>query len=80
MSKSKLFKIILIAILLILSFIFCFYNLSRPPLETWDEYTNFNVIYDTVESSSGFNAPALNLSLNQDPFLEKPPLWYYLTM
>jgi 4-amino-4-deoxy-L-arabinose transferase-like glycosyltransferase len=98
MPRSKLLKTIPIITLIILSLIFCFYNLSKPPLEIWDEYTNFNVIYDTIESkeplkhnswfnrlrlnqsSSGFNAPALNLSLNQNPFLEKPPLWYYLTI
>lgn len=61
--------------LIALSVIFCFANLTSSPLAVWDEYTNFNVVYDTIGSEN-----PLLLQLNGEPFFEKPPLWYYLAI
>ncbi|MBN2016504.1 glycosyltransferase family 39 protein [Candidatus Dojkabacteria bacterium] len=47
---KKTAKVVLTTILLALAIFFCFYKLSKPELETWDEYIYFGVIYDTVES------------------------------
>lgn len=68
-------KILLFTILLCTTSILCFYNLSKPPLALWDEYTNFNVVCDTLDSDN-----TLILKKSDNYFFEKPPLWYYLTM
>ncbi len=52
-----------------------FWGASELPLEKWDEFTNAQVIEDTKESNS---FPVL--FLNEKPFFEKPPLWYYLNL
>ncbi|MBW7953386.1 MAG: glycosyltransferase family 39 protein [Candidatus Dojkabacteria bacterium] len=54
----------------VLSALLFFVNLGSPQIERWDELTNVQV----VEASSG-----LNLKLNNEPFLEKPPIWYLTT-
>lgn len=71
MKSKKLHLLILIFI----AFLFLFYNFSRRKIEVWDEYTNFNVVYDTIDSDS---FPLL--TLRNEYFLEKPPLWYWLTI
>lgn len=68
-------SVLLLTLLVILSALFSFANLTTQPLAIWDEYTNFNVVYDTIDSDSG-----LVLQYNGEPFFEKPPLWYWLTM
>jgi len=75
MKISQYWKIISLTILLSLSIIFCFTNLKSQKLERWDEYTNFSVVYDTIESDD-----ELILTQNGEPFFEKPPLWYYLSI
>lgn len=60
-------------VLLILSTLLFFVNLSSSPLERWDEITNKNVVMDFA------SRPNWVLTLNGAPFFEKPPLWYYLT-
>jgi len=62
-------------ILIFITFIFSFFNVSKSKIEVWDEYTNFNVVYDTIKSKS---FPLL--TLQDEYFLEKPPLWYWLTI
>jgi 4-amino-4-deoxy-L-arabinose transferase-like glycosyltransferase len=48
-----------------------FWNLGTTPIERWDEQTNIAVLNDSV---SVHRLPVLYLG-NQ-PFFEKPPLWY----
>jgi len=54
---------------------FCFYGLNTQPLQRWDEETNMRVIKQTLTTDQSFT-----LILDNKPFLEKPPLWYFLTM
>ena len=61
--------------LIFISAFFCFYKLSYPEIQRWDEETNANVIYESLNSEN-----PLVLKLNKETFFEKPPLWYYLTM
>jgi len=68
---ERFFLITLIA----LAIIFCFYKLSYPDLQKWDETTNANVVYESLHS----NRPWI-LQFEKKPFFEKTPLWYYATM
>jgi 4-amino-4-deoxy-L-arabinose transferase-like glycosyltransferase len=47
----------------------------KLPIERWDEFTNISVVRESLAS-----AQPLNLVYQQQPFLEKPPLWYFLSM
>jgi 4-amino-4-deoxy-L-arabinose transferase-like glycosyltransferase len=62
-------------LLIIASIFIIFYKLSYPDIEKWDESTNALVVKESLTSSQ-----PLVLTLNGQPFLEKPPLWYYLSM
>jgi 4-amino-4-deoxy-L-arabinose transferase-like glycosyltransferase len=73
-DKTILQKLLFI-LFIILSFTFCFYNLNSLSISLWDEYTNFNVIYSTIENKS-----LPYLMLNNKYFFEKPPLWYFLSL
>lgn len=53
--------------------LFCITGLNRTPLERWDEQTNRDVVRDLRRRPSPF------LTLNGQPFFEKPPLWYLLS-
>lgn len=64
-------------ILLLISLWACFSNLGSPDLVRWDEYTNYRVIADTIESGNFFILQYKD-SLTGN-FFEKPPLWYWLT-
>lgn len=75
LKSSNFTKPFLLITLITLSIILCFANLDNPPLEQWDEYTNSKVVYDTVESRH-----VLTLQMDGQPFFEKPPLWYWITM
>ncbi len=70
--KKSVFNINTVIVFLFSVFLI-FANLSRQPLERWDETTNSTVIREFVQQ------PNWILSLDNKPFFEKPPLWYYLT-
>lgn len=57
-----------------IAFFLCFYALGSSPLALWDEAVNARVVTELVQSGS-----YPNLTFLGRPFLEKPPLWYYLT-
>jgi 4-amino-4-deoxy-L-arabinose transferase-like glycosyltransferase len=71
---TKYIKNLIFISLIIVAFIFCFWELGKSPLERWDEQTNANVVKELVERE---NLPSLYLE--NEPFFEKPPVWYYLT-
>jgi 4-amino-4-deoxy-L-arabinose transferase-like glycosyltransferase len=52
-----------------------FYHLEDRALERWDETTNVQVVRETMQENS---FPIL--TYEQKPFMEKPPIWYYLTI
>lgn len=66
-------KIVLTLLLIALTWYRCFGNLTTNPIERWDEQTNIAVIADT-RSHGSFPI----LFLENTPFFEKSPLWYYL--
>jgi 4-amino-4-deoxy-L-arabinose transferase-like glycosyltransferase len=74
-NKTKLLKILLFVILFSTSLFTCFYKVDSQPLKRWDEYTNFRVVKETLESSN-----PLILKYGGTEFLEKPPLWYWMTI
>lgn len=67
------FKLFLLILLLLLSAVIFFYHLDHAPLQRWDEATNAEVVEEFISN------PSLRLQLNGSDFLEKPPLWYYLS-
>jgi 4-amino-4-deoxy-L-arabinose transferase-like glycosyltransferase len=58
----------------LITLFFCFWKLGEPKLESWDEGTNANIIYNSVNTNNPFE-----LKIFDSNFLEKPPLWYYAT-
>ena len=52
----------------------CFWGLGKAPLEPWDEGVNADVIASSFKSRSPFI-----LTKDNQPFFEKPPLWYWAT-
>lgn len=51
-----------------------FFNLNQPKIESWDEGTNAQVVRELNESNN------FDLTFLDEPFLEKPPLWYYSSL
>jgi 4-amino-4-deoxy-L-arabinose transferase-like glycosyltransferase len=72
MSK-KLLAILTIICFLLVTF-FLLKDLGTHPVERWDEQTNIDVIKQSISDNSFY------LTYNQQPFFEKPPLWYYLSI
>ncbi len=64
-----------IILLLLISFILCFYKLDNLQLEKWDESVNTSVVKETLTTKN-----QLILKYNKEPFFEKPPLWYYFSL
>ncbi len=50
-----------------------FVGLEKQTVEVWDEKTNISVVTETIARKE---FPILYL--NQKPFFEKPPLWYFI--
>ena len=67
-------KSLVLLSLLATAIFLCFYALGSPPLALWDETVNARVVTELVQSGS-----YPNLTYLGTPFLEKPPLWYFLT-
>jgi len=65
----------LIVFFLLTATIFRLFTDLDKPLEKWDEETNANVVKNTLE-----NKTWPFLIYKNKPFLEKPPLWYYLNI
>lgn len=72
--SKKYREIIIFICLIILSSILFFTNLNKAPIQTWDETVNINVVRDTASLGS-----STVLYQGSSEFLEKPPLWYFLT-
>ena len=73
-NKQKIFKILVFALFVGISLFFCFANLGAHKLERWDEATNVIVATDLSETGDVFS-----MTLDGEPFFEKPPVWYFLT-
>lgn len=75
-----LYKIIqknkILIFLIILSSFMCLWNLGKNDFVRWDEYTNFRVVKDTVESGNFFFLQYFDSISGR--FFEKPPLWYWI--
>jgi 4-amino-4-deoxy-L-arabinose transferase-like glycosyltransferase len=67
-------RIIFLYILIIFTVILCLFRLGNRPLEKWDEQTNAIVVSELINSSRVWD-----LTYHHEPFLEKPPLWYWVT-
>jgi 4-amino-4-deoxy-L-arabinose transferase-like glycosyltransferase len=84
--KNPWFKVILISVLVIITFFKIFWNLGTPPLQRWDEQVNIHVVQTTIQSGNWLILKCKDKCsdcLPRDeavPFLDKPPLWYWLTM
>ena len=63
-----------------------FWNLGDPPLQRWDEQGNVHVVQTTMLSGNWLILKCKDKCSDcrpRDepvPFLDKPPLWYWLTM
>lgn len=68
-------RIVLTIVISILTYQRIFPALDHAPVQTWDESTNVSVVKNSLSTHS---FPALS-RLDQ-PFFEKPPLWYFSTM
>lgn len=68
-SVNWIDKILLLAVVF-----FSFYGLAEADIQRWDEYTNIEVVKETVQDST-----LVDLVYKSSPFWEKPPLWYALT-
>jgi len=71
MSK-KLLTIFTIISFLLIAFVLI-KDIKDRPVERWDEQTNIDVVRQSITDNEFY------LSYNQQPFFEKPPLWYYMT-
>jgi 4-amino-4-deoxy-L-arabinose transferase-like glycosyltransferase len=84
--KNPWFKVILISALVLIMFFKIFWNLGAAPLQRWDEQGNVDVVQTTMQSGNWLILKCKDkcsdcLPREQAvPFLEKPPLWYWLTM
>ncbi|MBU0976262.1 glycosyltransferase family 39 protein [Patescibacteria group bacterium] len=72
---KKCLKVALFILFSTLVAFFCFYKLSTPSLERWDEHTNYKVVEESLRSTD-----PLELKYEGEPFLEKTPLWYWASM
>jgi len=68
-------KIALTILLLFLTWYRCFFQLQIQPIERWDESTNISVIRNTR-----FHHSFPILFVEDKPFFEKSPLWYYVSL
>lgn len=72
--------------LVIITFFKIFWGLGSAPLQRWDEQINVDVVQTTLRSGNLLNLKCKNKCSDDKPhdeaipFLEKPPLWYWLTM
>lgn len=71
---SKYFKIAIFVLVLGILGFKLFQEIQTRPMERWDEQTNVAVVNQTLKTSN-----PLLLKLEGVNFLEKPPLWYYIT-
>jgi len=84
--KKYWFKGIIVNALVIITFFKIFWGLGSAPLQRWDEQTNVNVVQTTLSSGNWLNLKCKDTCSDDRPhdeaipFLEKPPLWYWLTM
>lgn len=74
----RILKLSLLTLIFLLTGFLVFYKLGEAEFVRWDEYTNYQVVDDTINS----NNP---LILKYDDasnglFFEKPPLWYWLAI
>lgn len=69
--KKKQILVILAFIIFSGATLYRFLKIYDNPIERWDEETNISVLY-----SSRYSLPLL--FLDNKPFFEKPPLWYWI--
>lgn len=77
--KNKNIRIIIFLSLIGLSFSLLFFNISKHPIQQWDELTNINVVHESLKNCHAESVECMTLNYHQEPFFEKPPLWYWGT-
>lgn len=84
--KHPVFKAILVCALIMATGFKIFWDLGSAPLQRWDEQGNVHVVQTTMQSGNWLILKCKDKCsdcLPRDeavPFLDKPPLWYWLTM
>lgn len=67
-------KLLLLTFLILLSFYISFYNLGKPPLDNWDEAWYGDSLKHMIKTKE-----LILLHWNNNVFLEKPPLYFWLS-
>ena len=84
--KHPVFKAALVCALIIVTGFKIFYGLGAAPLQRWDEQGNVDVVQTTMQSGNWLILTCKDKCSDclprgeAVPFLDKPPLWYWLTM
>ena len=84
--KHPGFKAALVCALIIVTGFKIFYGLGAAPLQRWDEQGNVDVVQTTMQSGNWLSLTCKDKCsdclprVEAVPFLDKPPLWYWLTM
>jgi len=71
--QSRFIYSLLVASLFFLIIFALILDAQNRSIELWDEQTNIEVVRETLQSNASY------LNYEGKPFLEKPPLWYFLT-
>lgn len=74
LKSNKIYYLALTVLFLIFAFRLL-WGINDRPYEFWDEQTNVQVVSEMQQSGGIFP----NMTLNGEPFFEKPPLWYLST-
>lgn len=84
--KKSWVKGIIVSTLVIITFSKIFWGLGSAPLQRWDEQLNVDVVRTTLQSGNWLILKCKDKCSDCLPrteavaFLDKPPLWYWLTM
>lgn len=85
-ARHTLLKTLIVCGLVAVAAVKIFWNLGVPPLQRWDEQGNVHVVQTTLRSGQWLTLMCKDKCSDCKPretavpFLDKPPLWYWLTM
>ncbi len=85
-TRHPVVKAIIVCALVALTGVKIFWDLGGPPLQRWDEQGNVDVVRTTMQSGNWLTLTCKDKCSDCKPrdeavpFLDKPPLWYWLTM
>lgn len=80
MINENVIKRLSVFFLILLSIFLSFFNLSKHPPQVWDEQTNIDVVNSALPPFEKEGWGGFVLYYQNEPFFEKPPLWYWGTM